>query len=176
MTALRRLLVLLAACSSAPHPGVANSSPPPAVITTPAEGRAVIEHRFLAHPISVPNPSNAPLSVATATGSLMLVTIDLGDGVGMLVSGDGKTAGLGAPPPGTVLSQGTDPKLQWRVMRGPNGIEPDAFNVATGVYCAIYQPEVRTQAMAERVIAACRDIHVATAEDLADTSHIYRGD
>ena len=173
---MRRLLLLAFACTHAATAPVDNHATAIAPAAPLPGARATIVHKFLHAPISVVNPTNAALDVATATGSVMLVTIQL-DSVSMMLAADGSTAAdLGPLPAATaIVDHGNDGVVMWRVREAGGQLEVDALNLATGVYCSIYKPEVHTRQLADRVLAACRDIRPATPAELADTAHVYRG-
>jgi hypothetical protein len=178
---MRRLVLILAACSPA-TPAVENHpTVKPAPVAQLAGPRSTIVHsQFLFKPISVLNPSKQPLDVGTATQSIMIVTVPLVTGLSILLASDGKTGGpMGPPDPKEVIvDKGTDATLQWIVMKRPHGFDMFAINLPTGVSCSAYtdtapqEPDL-TRAQVDQLLATCRDIRFATEPELADTAHVF---
>ena len=171
---VRALLIAIAACGApAVAPPANHVNAQPMAVAGP---RAVIVHRFLARPISVSNPTDATLDVATATDSVMLVEIALGSDVSMLLAMDG-TFPVALRPldrSSKVVREGHDDAIAWRISDTGGRIGVDAINLATGVMCDVQRADPPTIAIAERVIAACRDIRAATPGELAG-ARVFRG-
>jgi len=164
-------LVLAGCFHGAPAP-VSNTTP------TPPSGprhiafrgpRATIEHEFLpAGPISVYNPTSQAIDVATATESVMLATVRIptDDGeVEIMLAADGKSVEtLRELADGdTVVSEGRDAELVWRIVRTGAGYDFAAIRRGLGVWCDPYHPDDRpfTRAQVETLVAVCRDIQSA---------------
>jgi hypothetical protein len=176
MKHLASLAILgLLGCSPAAPSTVGNTTP--TAPQPPRQGldgpRAVIEHQFLHAPISVINPTREPILVSTATGSLMLVTIRIPSAEGeaqLMLSADGSTDEALRDPEGgaTIESRGNDAELVWWIARDGSTYDFQAIRRGTGVFCGLYAPEgegITTKVQVEALVAACRDIRVATEAD-----------
>src|SRR5580765_1084890 len=175
---MRRLALLLAACSHA-APAVENhptDKPAPVAAELPGPRAAIVHERFLYKPISVINPTNEPIIVSTATDSIMLLTIPLTNEVTIMLSSDGKLGDdLGPGDTGeTIVASGKDARLVWRITQAASGMSASAINLPTGVYCAFYadHPVAYTRPQIDQMLATCRDIRFATEAELADHAHV----
>ena len=184
---MKRLMITVLACGCHPAPAPApatpsNIAPPVAArahraFTGP---RAVIEHKFLHAPISVANPTNQPIDVATATDSVMLVTVPFPSGAGvaqLMLAADGSVTDTMAPTDDSAkVSEGKDDRVIWEITRSGDAYDFQAVRRGIGVFCDAYSPDAKTKytlAQVQLLVDACADIRVATAGD--DASPHYSG-